>query len=545
MHLAPPSRRAVGLTAVGAIAMSTTVFALGGVAQAAPAPAPSWSVSEAGVTAPVPAGICFVRWTVTGASGGADSDGAAGALGGQFTTSLRVAAGDVFTLSPGGVGADGVAAQTGAAGGTNASGASSTQGAAGGLDGAVGAGGGGAASVVQKDGSVYLLAFGGDGAGASGGAGGGNEANTTPGGAPADWQVSTPSAPGAGSISGVGTPCQPIPPYFMGIGSGDGELTLHFADMPNIPGGTQTVGFEYTIDGGTTWRPLDADPADDTSTVTVSGLTNGTAYTVRLRGLGGPDTVPSEPSNPLTATPYATIGAPTNVVVTPGGTSTTITWDAPAPVAGSPEVTGYEVVHSSGGELGGLFCTTPADVRTCTAPLFPGNDYTVSVYAVGAQGQIGEVAEVSTGVIPFPATVPAPNGQLQKAGAAGSTLAPGQKVTLTGAGFSPWSAVTVLVYSEPQVLTTTVADGDGRISVEVTVPDGLAAGEHTLVAMGDDPMGNPYTLTLPITVRGGTTGSGGLAYTGADVAVPAIGGVAALAVGGALVLAGRRRAAAE
>ena len=95
------------------------------------------------------------------------------------------------------------------------------------------------------------------------------------------------------------------------------------------------------------------------------------------------------------------------------------------------------------------------------------------------------------------------------------------------------------------MLTSTVADGAGNIYVTVTIPAGLAAGSHTLVAAGVDAQGNPRYLTLPITVAGGTTGSGGLAYTGASVAVPAIGGLAALVVGGGLVVAGRRRRTAE
>lgn len=539
MHLAPPSRRAVGLAAAGAVAMSSAVLVLGGVASAAPAP--SWAASGTGDTVAVPAGICTIHWTVTGASGGAAGDGDAGALGGRLEIWAPATPGEVYTLSPGGVGADGVTDGTAAAGGTNASGAGSTQGGAGGLD---GSGGGGAASVVQRGGSVHLLAYGGDGGGATGGPGGGDEANAGPW--PLDpWQQGPAAGPGAGSITGVGLPCQPLPPYLIGIEPGDGQLVLHFADMPRAdPGDPQTVGFEYTIDGGTTWEPLDADPADYESWVTLTGLTNGTPYTVQLRALGGPDTVPSEPSAPRTATPYAPTGAPTNLVVTPG-TTTTITWAAPAPVDGAAEPANY-LVGFSGGEFGGELCTTAPDVLTCSTTLLrPGSAYTVRVISLDGHGLPGGMAEVSTGVIPFPSAVPTSDGPLQRAGAAGSTVAPGQEVALTGSGYAPNSEVTVLVYSAPQVLATTVADGDGRFSVEVTVPAGLAAGSHTLVAMGVDPAGDPYTLTLPITVSGGTTGAGGLASTGADVAVPAIGGVAALAVGGALILAGRRRRTAE
>jgi hypothetical protein len=111
----------------------------------------------------------------------------------------------------------------------------------------------------------------------------------------------------------------------------------------------------------------------------------------------------------------------------------------------------------------------------------------------------------------------------------------------------------VLVYSEPQILTTVVTDGSGSFSVEVTVPDGFTAGRHTLVASGVDALGNVRTMTLPVTVTQsvtvtrpvtvsrGATDQAELAHTGADIAVPVVGGLAAVAAGGVLLLMARRR----
>jgi LPXTG-motif cell wall-anchored protein len=51
-----------------------------------------------------------------------------------------------------------------------------------------------------------------------------------------------------------------------------------------------------------------------------------------------------------------------------------------------------------------------------------------------------------------------------------------------------------------------------------------------------------FTVTGGVAVAGGEGGSeGGLAYTGASVAVPLIGGLAALGLGGGLLVASRRR----
>ena len=88
------------------------------------------------------------------------------------------------------------------------------------------------------------------------------------------------------------------------------------------------------------------------------------------------------------------------------------------------------------------------------------------------------------------------------------------------------------------MLTTVVTDAPGNFSVEVTVPAGLPVGQHTLVASGVDPSGALRYITLPVTV---TEDGAALAYTGADIGLPLFGGLGALAVGGGLLLAGRRR----
>jgi LPXTG-motif cell wall-anchored protein len=81
-------------------------------------------------------------------------------------------------------------------------------------------------------------------------------------------------------------------------------------------------------------------------------------------------------------------------------------------------------------------------------------------------------------------------------------------------------------------------DGAGAFEIEVTIPDGLHAGEHSLVVSGLDPSGNPRYLRTDVTVSGV---EGVLAYTGAEVAGPAIGGLTAVVVGSGLLVASRRR----
>ena len=85
-----------------------------------------------------------------------------------------------------------------------------------------------------------------------------------------------------------------------------------------------------------------------------------------------------------------------------------------------------------------------------------------------------------------PEQLPATSGSLTL-GAPGSTsFAPGQTLTLSGKGFAGNAHVTLVMYSSPRVLTSTVADSSGNVAARVTLPTDLR-GQHTLVALGNGP----------------------------------------------------------
>jgi titin len=221
----------------------------------------------------------------------------------------------------------------------------------------------------------------------------------------------------------------------------------------------------------------------------------------------------------------------------------TVSWSPSTP--GTYPIIGYDVDltwTNEGGQSGGgaPFCHTPATVYTCTAPAQPGVTHDLVIAAADSSSYgLGEPAFATSGIVPASRTVPKSTGDLTLPAGKTSTVPAGEKMTVSGTGYSPVSTVTVLIYSEPRVLATVRTDGSGSFSVEVTVPEGLPAGQHTLVAAGIDPMGAMRYLTLPVTVSG--TGTPTLAYTGADVTLPAIGGSLAVLVGGGLLLVARRR----
>ena len=119
----------------------------------------------------------------------------------------------------------------------------------------------------------------------------------------------------------------------------------------------------------------------------------------------------------------------------------------------------------------------------------------------------------------------------------GNAAAPGQKVVKVLKGFKPFEKVTVVLHSAPVVLGEFTADANGVVTVEFTVPAGTPLGNHTLAYDGN--MGTHFEEPLQLTADGKA-----LAYTGASIAMPLVGGSVLLAAGaGALVIGRRRRSA--
>ncbi len=88
----------------------------------------------------------------------------------------------------------------------------------------------------------------------------------------------------------------------------------------------------------------------------------------------------------------------------------------------------------------------------------------------------------------------------------------GEKVTFQATGFKPNSAVVVTLSkngvsamsvtasSAAAFTINTTANAAGSVSVLVSVPEGITAGDYVLAAEGVDPSGAPRTVTAPITV---------------------------------------------
>jgi hypothetical protein len=105
----------------------------------------------------------------------------------------------------------------------------------------------------------------------------------------------------------------PDAPTSLSSTPGNQQLTIGFTP-PVFNGGLDITNYEYSINAGSTWTAFS--PVDITSPVVITGLTNGTAYTVYLRAvnsLGGGQSSSALSSNTTPRTvPSITLNSATN-----------------------------------------------------------------------------------------------------------------------------------------------------------------------------------------------------------------------------------------
>ncbi|MCX7148002.1 MAG: fibronectin type III domain-containing protein [Rhodocyclales bacterium] len=300
----------------------------------------------------------------------------------------------------------------------------------------------------------------------------------------------------------------PDSPTIGAAAAGNAQATVSFS-APTSTGGSAITGYTVTSSPGGLTVSGTASP------LTVTGLTNGTAYifTVTAKNAIGTG-LPSAASNSVTPTAGATVpGAPTIGTASPGNAQAAVSFIAPASTGGSA-ITGYTVTASPGA----LSATGTASPLTVTG-LTNGTAYTFTVIARNAIGA-GFSSAASNSVTPAAvATVPgAPTGVTALAGVAPGVVqvsfaAPasngGSAITsytvtsspggLTGAGASSPIAVTGLTGGTLYTFTVTAVNAVGTgaastASAGVTAVD--VPGAPTALADATVPASGTITLTF-------------------------------------------------
>ncbi|MCU1415560.1 MAG: fibronectin type protein [Microbacteriaceae bacterium] len=219
---------------------------------------------------------------------------------------------------------------------------------------------------------------------------------------------------------------RPSAPTIGSVTTGNAFLTVNFT--AGAQGSSAITGYQYQLNGGS-WVSTTA----TSSPITLSGLTNGTAYSVVLRAASSAGIGAS--SAPMTGTPYSTPDTiDSNAVFADGQNgSIVVTWPAANPEGSA--ITEYDAVAWSAQSMGSQVRTcsitgspvTLASTYSCTLPsMSNGTTYWVTIQSTNGGGasirstRIPVTPNVTTGAVGTPVAV-AGNGQASLSWAQGST----------------------------------------------------------------------------------------------------------------------------
>lgn len=225
-------------------------------------------------------------------------------------------------------------------------------------------------------------------------------------------------------------PALPGAPHITSVSAGDQSVVTGIT-APGFTGGAEITGYQVTATptaGGTTVTTTACDPAASPLACSITGLVNGTAYTITVAAINAAGTGPQVTAG-QSMTPGAAAFAVTGVTATSGNGTATIRW-TPLTLAqlNGGTFTRYEVSYRSA--TGGAYAGCPYDAVTYapTAPcvaagsgageldlqatnaitiegLVNGVTYEVKIVAVTTVND-DEVAGNSEVVAAFPMTVP-------------------------------------------------------------------------------------------------------------------------------------------
>jgi uncharacterized protein YccT (UPF0319 family) len=246
--------------------------------------------------------------------------------------------------------------------------------------------------------------------------------------------------------------------------AGNTSATVSFT-APAFTGGAAITGYTVTVSpGGATFSGA-------ASPISVTGLTNGTAYTFTVKATNSAGTGTASTATSA-VTPSTVSGAPTGVVGTAGDGQVSVAFTAPASNGGGA-ITGYTVTASPGGAT-----ASGAASPLVVTGLTNGTAYTFTVTATNQAGT-SAASTASAAVTPRLLTVSTPVPGMAGAGAATATLSGGgASCTLNPtSGFGtvshPATSDKPMPYGEYAFESTSCA---GTVTMTITYPKELPTG---------------------------------------------------------------------
>jgi titin len=168
-------------------------------------------------------------------------------------------------------------------------------------------------------------------------------------------------------------------PSLSGLVPENGKLTMNVT-APTNDGGAGVTGYEYSTDAGSVWRAATLSG----SSLTVSGLVNGTTYNVIVRAVNSAGS--GAASAPLSGTPIPTAPyAPTITSLVSADGSLLINYSAPISDGGAI-ITGYEYSIDAGGTWQPATSAVGFPTQLQISGLTNGTSYLVQIRAKNAVG---------------------------------------------------------------------------------------------------------------------------------------------------------------
>jgi hypothetical protein len=176
------------------------------------------------------------------------------------------------------------------------------------------------------------------------------------------------------------------------------STSVSVAFTPGVSAGASTTNYKYALstDGGSAYGEATAvDPADAVSPITISGLTSGTTYHIKLKAVT--DVGDSDFSSATSISMPGVPSAPTSLSATPGITTVSIAFTAGA--NNGSAITNYQYATStnSGSTYSSFTALDPTDATTpiTITGLSEGTAYYIKLKAVNEYGAGAESSAVS------------------------------------------------------------------------------------------------------------------------------------------------------
>jgi hypothetical protein len=265
------------------------------------------------------------------------------------------------------------------------------------------------------------------------------------------------------SLTAAGAPTAPGAPTGVSAVAGNGSATVSWTAPSN--GGSPITGYTITpYISGSAQTPTTITGSPPATSTTISGLTNGTAYTFTVKATNAVGTgSDSTASSAVTPTAPTAPGAPTGVSAVAGNGSATVSWTAPSN-GGSP-ITSYTITPFAGitPQPTTTITGSPPATSTTITGLTNGTSYKFTVRATNAIGT-GPDSTLSNGVTPSSSVPPAFVQQVSThlSSVASATVTPAGNVT-------GGNRIVVLaaIWSSGAATTSTVTDSAGNQYTEL------------------------------------------------------------------------------